>query len=82
MASFMSTIAVATLTASSAVTPAAAQIQLARAGSDCSDAADQVVAKTGGQLLSVQPSGDSCVVTVIVQGNGQRPRKLTFKVPM
>ncbi|WP_337266401.1 hypothetical protein [Oryzifoliimicrobium ureilyticus] len=49
---------------------------------DCSDAADKVVEKTGGQLLSVQPSGDSCIITVIVQGQGQRPRKITVKVPM
>jgi hypothetical protein len=53
-----------------------------RVSGDCSDAAEQVVEKTGGQLLSVQPSGDSCNITVLVQGNGQRPRKVTVKVPM
>ncbi|WP_283194963.1 hypothetical protein [Rhizobium sp. AN80A] len=55
---------------------------LVRVAGDCSEAAQQVVDKTGGQLLSVQPSGDSCIITVLVQGNGQRPRKVTVKVPM
>ena len=27
-------------------------------------------------------SSDSCIITVLVQGNGQRPRKVTVKVPM
>lgn len=52
--------------------------------SDCSSAAFRVMRETGGQLLSVQPSNDgqSCVVTVLVQGNGERPRKVTMRVPM
>jgi hypothetical protein len=52
--------------------------------SDCGAAASRVVRETGGQLLSVQPSGDgqSCVVTVLVQGGGERPRKVTMRVPM
>ncbi|MBN9028991.1 MAG: hypothetical protein BGO05_21290 [Rhizobiales bacterium 63-7] len=50
---------------------------------DCAAAAEQVVAETGGQLLSAQPSGDSCVITVLIQGNGsERPRKVRVKVPM
>ena len=49
---------------------------------DCGAAATRVVRETGGQLLSVQPSGDKCIVTVLVQGDGQRPRKITLKVPM
>ena len=50
---------------------------------DCSDAAAQVVAQTGGELLSAQPKGDTCVVTVIVPGKGNaRPRKVTVRVPM
>ena len=49
---------------------------------DCRSAAGRAVGQTGGQLLSVQPSGNSCVVTVLVPGNGnQRPRKVTVKVP-
>lgn len=52
-------------------------------GGDCSNAAAQVVAQTGGELLSAKPDGDSCVVTVLVPGNGNaRPRKVTVRVPM
>jgi hypothetical protein len=51
---------------------------------DCGDAASKVVQETGGQLLSAQPSNDgrSCIVTVLVQGSGERPRKVTVRVPM
>ncbi|CDZ62630.1 hypothetical protein [Neorhizobium galegae] len=52
---------------------------------DCGSAASRVVRETGGQLLSAQPSSDgqTCVVTVLVQGDGnQRPRKVTVRVPM
>lgn len=50
---------------------------------DCSAAAAQVVAQTGGQLLSATPQGNACVVTVLVPGNGnERPRKVTVRVPM
>ncbi|QCI98327.1 hypothetical protein [Agrobacterium larrymoorei] len=58
--------------------------QVVRVASDCSGAVSKVVRETGGQLLSVYPSNDgqSCVVTVLVQGNGERPRKVTMRVPM
>lgn len=82
MASSLSVAAVLAIMAGSAVLPVTTPTLVARAKSDCSDAASQVVEKTGGQLLSVQPSGDSCVITVLVQGNGERPRKVTVKVPM
>lgn len=82
MASFSSIAAAALVLAGSAVLPAPTSTLMARANSDCSEAAAEVVEKTGGQLLSAQPSGDSCIVTVLVQGNGQRPRKVTMKVPM
>lgn len=50
---------------------------------DCSAAAAQVVEQTGGELLSAQPKGDTCVVTVLVPGKGNaRPRKVTVRVPM
>ncbi len=50
---------------------------------DCSAAAAQVVAQTGGDLLSAQPRGSECVVTVLVPGKGNaRPRKVTVRVPM
>ncbi len=80
MASISSIAAAALVLAGSAVLPTPTLV--ARANSDCSEAAAEVVEKTGGQLLSAQPSGDSCVITVLVQGNGQRPRKVTMKVPM
>jgi hypothetical protein len=45
--------------------------------------AAQVVAETGGELLSAQPTSDgNCVVTVLIPGNGGRPKKVTVKVPM
>jgi len=54
-----------------------------QAAGDCSSAAAQVVAQTGGELLSAKPDGNSCVVTVLVPGNGNaRPRKVTVRVPM
>lgn len=54
------------------------------AAGDCGAAAARVVAQTGGQLLSAQPSGDgSCTVTVLVPGQGnERPKKITMRVPM
>jgi parvulin-like peptidyl-prolyl isomerase len=82
MASLLSIAAVITTMAGSAVLPVATPTLVARSNADCSEAAAQVVAKTGGQLLSVQPLGDSCVITVLVQGNGERPRKVTVKAPM
>ena len=82
MASPLSVAAAAALVMGSAVLPVSTPSEIARASGDCSEAAAEVVAKTGGQLLSAQPSGDSCVITVLVQGNGQRPRKVTVRVPM
>jgi hypothetical protein len=82
MASPLSVAAVFAIMAGSAVLPVTTPTLVARANGDCSEAAAQVVAKTGGQLLSAQPTGDSCIITVLVQGNGQRPRKVTVKVPM
>lgn len=50
---------------------------------DCGQAAASVVAQTGGELLSAQPTGDGqCVVTVLIPGNGGRPKKVTMRVPM
>jgi hypothetical protein len=82
MASPLSVATAAAIMAGSSVLPVTTPTQVAHASGDCSEAAAEVVAKTGGQLLSAQPSGDSCVITVLVQGNGQRPRKVTVKVPM
>jgi hypothetical protein len=62
----------------------AARDYLILVASDCGSAASRVVRETGGQLLSAQPSSDgqTCVITVLVQGNGERPRKVTVRVPM
>ena len=63
--------------------PVSLQDDVLRVAGDCAQAAAQVVAETGGQLLSAQPAGDSCVITVLIQGNGtERPRKVRVKVPM
>jgi hypothetical protein len=67
------------------VTPAATRDYLVLVAGDCGSAASRVVRDTGGQLLSAQPSSDgmTCIVTVLVQGNGsERPRKVTVRVPM
>ncbi|MDO9417987.1 hypothetical protein [Pararhizobium sp.] len=54
------------------------------AAGDCSAAAAQVVAETGGELLSAQPQDDgTCTVTVLVPGQGnERPKKVKVRVPM
>jgi hypothetical protein len=52
---------------------------------DCSGAASQAVAQTGGELLSAEPSPDGqpvCIVTVLVQENSGRPKKVTMVIPM
>ncbi|MDM9629090.1 hypothetical protein QTL95_24685 [Rhizobium sp. S152] len=82
MASPLSVAALAAGLALTSPSPENPRNLVVRVAGDCSDAARAVVEKTGGQLLSVQPSGDSCIITVLVQGNGQRPRKVTVKVPM
>ncbi len=82
MASPMSVVALVAGLGVSAPLPDNPRSIAVRVAGDCSDTAQQVVEKTGGQLLSVQPSGDSCIIPVLVQGNGQRPRKVTVKVPL
>ncbi|CZT34573.1 hypothetical protein [Rhizobium sp. 9140] len=58
-------------------------LQVAPVSGDCSSAASQVVEETGGDLLSVQMTSDGqCVVTVLIPGNGGRPKKVTMRVPM
>ncbi|MDP9838174.1 hypothetical protein J2T09_002941 [Neorhizobium huautlense] len=63
---------------------ATARDYLRLVASDCGDAASKVVRDTGGQLLSASPSNDgrTCIITVLVQGSGERPRKVTVRVPM
>lgn len=57
-----------------------------RVAVDCSGAATQIVAQTGGQLLSASAQTENgqvvCVITVLAPGNGtERPRKITISVP-
>ena len=57
--------------------------RVVRVEGDCGAAASQVVSQTGGELLSAQPTDDGkCVVTVLIPGNGGRPKKVTVRVPM
>ncbi len=53
-----------------------------KVGGDCSAAAAQVAAQTGGKVLSAQPSNGQCVITVLVPGDGGPPKKMTMRVPM
>lgn len=63
---------------------AAARDYLVRVSGDCSSAASRVVDETDGTLLSAEPSADgqTCKVIVLIQGKGERPRKVTKTVPM
>ena len=64
--------------------PAAARDFLLLVSGDCGSAATRVVEETGGTLLSAEPQSDgqSCKVVVLIQGKGERPRKVTRTVPM
>ena len=84
---FMASPLLITALAASLMLPAPVDTDTARGlvevAGDCSNAASQVVSQTGGELLSAEPDGDSCVVTVLVPGKGNaRPRKVTVRVPM
>lgn len=51
---------------------------------DCSAAVSRVI-RENRRPASFRPAvgdGQSCVVTVLVQGGGERPRKVTMRVPM
>ncbi|MCP8897018.1 hypothetical protein KYK29_18990 [Shinella daejeonensis] len=83
MASLLITAAFATSLISPGGLDVAAGTHAMPVSGDCSAAAAQVVAQTGGELLSAQPRGDTCVVTVLVPGKGNaRPRKVTVRVPI
>lgn len=49
---------------------------------DCSAAARQALSENGGTLLSVEPVGNECVITILVQNNGERPKKKVIHKPM
>ena len=66
--------------------PVPSGLPVLMAAADCSEAAAQAAADSGGQVLSVssrQQDGKTvCVVTVLVPGaDGGRPRKQTIVVP-
>lgn len=73
----------ALLAAIVSLSPLAADQALA---GDCSSAASQVAAQTGGQVLSVSAKNQGgqtvCKVTVLVPASGnERPKKMTVTVP-
>ncbi|TAU73099.1 hypothetical protein ELI02_27790 (plasmid) [Rhizobium leguminosarum] len=47
---------------------------------DCSDAADEILMKTEGRLLSIRPHPDRCTVVVLITREGERPQKKIFRV--
>lgn len=49
---------------------------------DCSDAAAEILAKTGARLLSIRPHDDRCIIVVLIVKDGERPKKMTFRVPL
>lgn len=66
-----------------ASTASAGQSQIAQSTygiQDCSNAAEQVLSKTKGRLLSVKPRENRCIVTVIVPHDKQRPEKVVVRV--
>ena len=61
----------------------ACAVPVVAASADCGSAASAACAQAGcSQILSVQESGGTCVVTMLVPGaNGQPPRRQTVSVP-
>jgi len=47
---------------------------------DCASAARQAVHEHGGRLLSVRINGGQCVISILVQREKARPRKLIIRV--
>ncbi|MBX4970023.1 hypothetical protein ABID08_005962 [Rhizobium binae] len=48
---------------------------------DCAEAAEEILANNGGRLLSIRPHDDRCTIVVLVTKEGERPRKVIFRVP-
>jgi hypothetical protein len=85
LATIMLSALTATATVAAPMTGAPAGVEegiVEFAQANCNAAAQQVVAQTGGQLLSVSPGPNgTCSVTVLVPGQGnERPRKVTVNV--
>ncbi|MBX4949816.1 hypothetical protein HJA95_09565 [Rhizobium binae] len=57
-------------------------IELARAKIvDCGQMAEEILANNDGRLLSIRPHDDRCTIVVLVTKEGERPRKVIFRVP-
>lgn len=48
---------------------------------DCGEAAEEILAKNEGRLLSIRPHDERCTIVVLVTKDGERPRKVIFRVP-
>jgi hypothetical protein len=46
---------------------------------DCAGAARQAVREHGGSLLSVRASAGQCIITILVQRDRTRPRKVIVR---
>ncbi|AGA65245.1 hypothetical protein B488_12530 [Liberibacter crescens BT-1] len=49
---------------------------------DCFFAVTKLFPEKGRQLLSAESYGETCIITMLIQDIGKRPRKLTIKVPI
>ena len=59
--------------------------QIVSATGSCERAAQQAVAMTGGELLSVRPARSGrpiCAVTVLIINAKGRPKKVRLRIPM
>lgn len=63
---------------------ALAAAPLAKAGEapSCAAAAQDVLAGTPGQLLSVIEASDRCTIIFLMHREGKRPRRMTFDLPV
>lgn len=48
---------------------------------DCGEAAEEILANNDARLLSIRPHDDRCTIVVLVTKEGERPRKVIFRVP-
>ncbi|MGV4791971.1 hypothetical protein [Rhizobium sp. F40D2] len=48
---------------------------------DCSEAAEDILANNDARLLSISNHEDRCTIVVLVTKEGERPRKVIFRVP-
>jgi hypothetical protein len=78
----ISTVLVGISIAGSALAEQGHAVQIGDRIQDCSDAADQVLSRTKGRLLSVKPRENRCIVTVIVEHGEQRPEKVVVRVDL